>query len=154
MDSTESHKTIPSNPAMQGHWKSWIGERILWVDWMGAALVGVTVVMIHPWLARLYSLPDSLILALGIVNLAYGSYSFTLCMFQQFRTKYGVYCLIFANVAWLFVCIGLCIAYSRHANLIGMAQLLGEGVYVAALGVVEWSVRDSLIMPPVRRQVD
>ena len=53
-------------------------RKLLWVDGLGGASVGVLVLLLGGWLSELYRLPRDLVFLMGWANLAYGTYSTTL----------------------------------------------------------------------------
>ena len=116
-------------------------RRILWLDSLGALVVGVLVLALSAPLAELYVLPRALVVTLGVVNVLYGCGSGTLAR-QASRgmrpARRWVDLLIGANLAWTVVCALLAAAWWSEASAWGLAQLLGEGVYVGGLGLVEW----------------
>lgn len=118
-----------------------LARRILWLDCLGALLAGVLVLGFRERLADLYGLPLALVTAVGVVNLVYGCGSGTLAR-QASRgvrpARRWVDLLIGANLAWTVVCALLAAAWWSEASAWGLAQLLGEGLYVGGLGLVEW----------------
>jgi hypothetical protein len=118
-------------------------QKLLWVDCTGAALVGVTVISLSGWLSRLEGLPQEVLLFTGAVNLLYASYSFSLAVRAE-RPMRLIKLLVFANLAWVPVCLGLVVAFSSTATPFAYAHLVGEAVYVGGLAVLEWRNRDLL----------
>jgi hypothetical protein len=55
-------------------------RRLLWVDCIGAAVAGVTVIAFSEWLSRLEGIPQAVLLFTGAVNLLYGAFSFSLAV--------------------------------------------------------------------------
>lgn len=115
-------------------------RRILWLDSLGALVVGTLVLALSAPLADLYDLPRARVIALGVVNLLYGCGSGVLAR-QASRglrpARRAVDLLIAGNLAWAGVCALLAAAWWNEASPWGLAQLLGEGAYVGALGLVE-----------------
>jgi hypothetical protein len=118
-------------------------KKLLWVDCIGAALAGVTVIALSGWLARLEGLPQEVLLFTGAVNLLYGSYSFSLAVRRE-RPMRLIKLLVFANLAWVPVCLGLVVAFSATATPFAFLHLVGEAVYVGVLALLEWRNRDLL----------
>ncbi len=119
-------------------------KKLLWVDCTGAALVGVTVIALSGWLSRLEGLPQDVLLFTAVVNLLYASYSFSLAV-QAERPMRLIKLLVFANLAWVPVCLGLLAAFSATATPFAFLHLGGEAVYVGMLAVLEWWNRDLLL---------
>lgn len=119
-------------------------RKLLWVDCTAAALAGAAVLAFSGWLSRLYALPRDLLLLIGAVNLLYGCYSFSLAVRAR-RPKHLLNVLIFANLAWAAVCLGLAVAFWQPATPFGLAQLIGEAVFVGGLAGLEWRHRDQLL---------
>lgn len=114
------------------------------MDCIGAALAGVTVIALSGWLSRLEGLPQGVLLFTGAVNLLYGCYSFSLAVRAE-RPMPLIKLLVVANVTWAFVCLGLVAAFWATATPFAFVHLVGEAVYVAGLGVLEWRNRDVLL---------
>lgn len=129
--------------AAQG-WRVDLPRKLLWVDCTAAALAGAAVVAFSGWLSRLYALPRDLLLLIGAVNLLYGCYSFSLAVRAR-RPKHLLNVLVFANLAWAAVCLGLAVVFWRPATPFGLTQLIGEAVFVGGLAGLEWSQRDQLL---------
>jgi hypothetical protein len=105
---------------------------------MAAAVAGVLVLALHPWLAGLYALPERLLVATGVVNLLYSAVSFTLATRSRGDRVPGIRVVAAANMAWAVVCVALAAVWAGVASVFGMAQLVGEGLFVGGLGVLEW----------------
>ncbi len=119
-------------------------RRLLWVDCIAAALAGVTVLLFSGWFSHLYALPRGLLLLIGAVNLMYASYSFSLAVRAK-RPKHLINLLVFANLTWAAVCLGLAVAFSDSATLFGVGHLVGEAIFVGGLASLEWSRREHLL---------
>lgn len=124
--------------------------RILWIDSLGGLFVGVFVLAICGPLSKWENLPFSVVLALGIANLLYGSYSMYVTI-RNPRSMNSVKILAIANMLWLVVCCALVSTWWNEISMIGLAHLLGEGVYVAGLGYTEWRYRRCLAPPSPTR---
>ncbi|MEM9996989.1 MAG: hypothetical protein AAF809_04755 [Bacteroidota bacterium] len=121
-------------------------RNLLWIDCTGALLAGVLVLLLSGWLADLHGLPRSVLVFTGVMNLAYGAFSFSLAR-RAVRPKPLLSLLAGANMAWPLVCIALVVAHRATIGPTGLLHLLGEAVYVGGLGVVEWRSRDLLLEP-------
>jgi hypothetical protein len=119
-------------------------KKLLWVDCIGAALAGITVLALSGWLSRLEGLPQEALLFTGVVNLLYASYSFSLAVRPK-RPMRLIRLLVFANLAWVPVCLGLVAAFSATATPFAFIHLVGEAVYVGGLAVLEWRHRELLL---------
>ena len=119
-------------------------KRLLWIDCIGAALAGVTVIALSGWLSRLEGLPQGVLLFTGAMNLLYGSFSFSLAVRAR-RPMRLIELLVVANLAWVPVCLGLGAAFSATATPFAYAHLVGEAVYVGGLAVLEWRNRGLLV---------
>ena len=112
-------------------------RRILWLDSLGALVVGVLVLALSAPLAELYVLPRALVVTLGVVSCGSGTLARQASRGMRPARRW-VDLLIGANLAWTVVCALLAAAWWSEASAWGLAQLLGEGVYVGGLGLVEW----------------
>ena len=118
-------------------------DRILWLDCFGGLIVGAAVLAISVQLSELENLPLRLVLGMGIVNVLYGSYSLFVAL-QKPRAMRLVETLAIANVAWLIVCVAFVLIWAKQISSFGIFHLLGEGMYVAVLGFIEWRWKDKL----------
>jgi len=119
------------------------GDRLLRLDWTGAAVVGVVTLSLHPWLSELGGLPPRALIAVGMVNLAYAAYSLLLWI-RPMRPMYPVVVLVGANLAWSAICVGLLVACWALITPLGVLHLGGEAVWVGVLAVLEWRHRQSI----------
>jgi hypothetical protein len=90
------------------------------------------------WLAELYRLPGELLLVMGIANLAYAGVSFSMAMLSEGERVPFMRVIAAANMLWGTGCVALALVWWGDASLFGIVQLLGEAVFVAGLGVLEW----------------
>ncbi|TGL59249.1 hypothetical protein [Leptospira sarikeiensis] len=116
------------------------GKLILGID-CAAFIGGITVIVLHKPIAEFYNLPQRLLLFMGIVNLLYGSYSGSLffgMLFGKSVKKLWINILIFGNLGWSFVCLGMIVSHWNLINIYGISHIGSEGVYVIALGILEF----------------
>lgn len=118
-------------------------RKLLWVDCIAGGLVGVAVLALHGWLAPFYGLPEAVVLTMGAANLAYATYSFSLARRAQ-RPMALLVVLVVANATWAVLCVAAAAYFAGTATVFGMAQLLGEGLFVGGLAALEWRYRDQL----------
>jgi len=102
------------------------------------------VIALSDWLSRLEGLPQDVLLFTGAVNLLYASYSFSLAVRSE-RPMQLIKWLVFANLAWAPVCLGLLIAFSATATPFAFVHFVGEAIYVGGLALLEWRHRDLLL---------
>ena len=117
--------------------------RILWLDCLGGLAVGVIVVAFCWPISNWEGLPLVVVLAMGMVNLAYGSFSLYVTT-RKNRPLSLIKILAIANMFWLLVCCVIVVVHWNQISILGILHLIGEGIYVAALGKVEWKLKDSL----------
>ena len=121
-------------------------HRILWVDCLGALIVGIMVLLICQPLSRWGGLPTTTVIGVGIANLVYGIYSLVVAT-RHPRPMFLVVMLAFANMTWLFVCVTIVVWNWQQITLFGILHVGGEGMYVAILGFTEWRWRRWLAIP-------
>lgn len=102
------------------------------------------VLALSGWLSRLEELPHEVLLFTGAVNVLYASYSFPLAV-RPVRPMRLINLLVFANLAWVPVCLGLVAAFSESVTLFGVVHLIGEAIFVGGLAILEWRNRDLLL---------
>ena len=118
-------------------------SHLLWIDCTAAGLAGATMLVLSGWLSALYALPRSLVVVLGVINLAYGAFSFSLAR-RDCRPLALIAGLAAANVAWAVSCGIIAGALTDTASVFGLAHLVGEGLFVGGLGALEWRGRERL----------
>ncbi len=118
-------------------------RNLLWVDGLGAAVAGVAVLLLSSWLSPWYQLPLQFVLFVGVVNLAYATYSLSLARRSR-RPMALIRLLVVGNLAWALALIRWTFVYWETASLWGLAHLVGEAIYVGGLGCLEWRWRESL----------
>lgn len=118
-------------------------RKLLWVDGLGGAAVGVLVLLLGGWLSELYRLPRDLVFLMGWANLAYGTCSTTLAS-RSHRPMALIVLLVVANLTWAVLCFRWTALHHEAASVFGFLHLLGEGVYVGGLACLEWRWRESL----------
>ena len=114
------------------------------MDCAAGAIVGAAVIALAGWLSRLEGLPREVLLFTGVVNLLYASYSFSLAVRAE-RPMPLIKLLVFANLAWVPVCLGLAVFFREEATPLGLAHLVGEAIFVGGLAVLEWKHRGQLL---------
>ena len=115
-----------------------LARHLLWVDCTAGAVVGAAVLALAEWLSGVEGLPVGVLRFTGAANLAYAAYSFSLAVRNR-RPKGLVVALVVANVTWAVVCLGLALTFGASATGLGLAHLLGEGVFVGGLAWAEWT---------------
>lgn len=119
-------------------------RQLLWVDGLAGATVGVLVLALVDWLSRLYQLPQNLLWWMGLANLAYASFSLSLA--RRRRRPLGLLCLLVAaNGIWALACLRWAFLYRETASWFGLAQLVGEALFVGGLAILEWRWRRFLL---------
>ena len=94
----------------------------------------------HGWLSRWTQLPQGLVFFMGIANLAYASYSFSLAVRSQ-RSPTLINLLVAANLAWSLLLFVWVVVFFDTASLLGFVYLLSESLFVGGLAVLEWRSR-------------
>ncbi|MEM7182670.1 MAG: hypothetical protein AAF518_17275 [Spirochaetota bacterium] len=120
-------------------------QSILWIDSIGAIVVGIVMLILQNFLQGFYQLPQELILFLGITNVLYGIYSGSLAISRK-RSQVFIIFLIIANLAWGLVCSILFAKYYQTASIFGKLQIGAEGIYVSMLALIEWWYRKELVI--------
>ena len=124
---------------------------LLWVDCSAGILAGAVALSFSEWLSQLYALPVSLVVAMGIANLAYGTYSLSLAR-RASRPRARIVSLALANASWAVLCGVTAVAVAESASRWGLAHLIVECAVVGGLAGLEWRHRERLLNS--RRPVD
>jgi hypothetical protein len=116
---------------------------LLWIDCVGALLVGAGMFALSGWLTELYQLPALVVTAIATANVAYGCFSLSLALRVK-RPRAMITLLVLANAAWAVTCCVGAVMFWHEASIFGIAQFLLEGAYVGYLARLEWIHRDQL----------
>ena len=116
---------------------------LLWVDCSVGMLVGAVVLSFSGWLSRLYALPVSLLVAMSIANIAYGTFSLSLAR-RKFRPLARILFLALANASWAAMCGFTAVVVAESASRWGLAHLIVESAFVGGLAGLEWRHRERL----------
>ena len=106
--------------------------------------------LLSGWLSDLYQLPRTLLVVMGVANLAYGTYSGWLAR-RTHRPYAGIVVLVVANATWAVLCVLLAVLYAYTASWLGFVHLVGEGMFVGMLAALEWRYRAQLLEQQPRR---
>ncbi|WP_171040252.1 hypothetical protein [Pseudoalteromonas sp. S2755] len=106
--------------------------------------MGLTVLLFHSMIGAIYHIPEQTIIFIAVSNLLYGWYSFSLAI-QKSRSIKRLQLLVFGNLFWAFVCVGVVVQYFNVASLIGIAFIVCEAMFVIMLAYFEWNYRYELV---------
>lgn len=120
-----------------------LSTSLLWIDCTGALVAGIVVLTLSGWLSTLYRLPLGLVITMGIANLVYGGFSFSLAR-RRMRPRALLRVLVAANLCWALFCAMTTVMVATRASYFGLAHLILEGMYVGGLGMLEWTHRVAL----------
>lgn len=121
----------------------YLRRKLLWVDCTAGAVVGVAVLLLHDWLNKWYQLPQSLVFFMGVMNLTYALYSFSLARRSK-RPMSLIRLLVIANLVWALLLVWWVFVFFETASLLGLGYLLLEALFVGGLAVLEWRSRELL----------
>jgi hypothetical protein len=120
----------------------WVAK-IFWVDGLAALSAGAFVLVLRRFLAELYALPLGLITFIGLVNVGYSAFGLTLASKER-RPGGLIVGLAAANGFWACVCVVMALRFASDAHPLGLAHILFEATFVAALAAAEWKHRHAL----------
>ena len=109
---------------------------LLWFDCAAAAIGGTAMLALAGLLATLFGLPRVVVVFIGLVNLAYGAFSFSLAR-QPSPARGRVRALVTANLLWVGVCVVMAIYFAGPESWLGASYMLAEGFFVGLLATVE-----------------
>ena len=124
--------------------KSWVIANLITIDGLGGLVTGVLILGLAPYLATIEGLPESVIWFDCAGHLLYGTCAVILSR-QAVRSTRWLRTLSLANMFWLIPCIAMIVLNRATITPWGSLHLIAEGLYVFALGALEWRVRDQLI---------
>jgi hypothetical protein len=109
---------------------------LLWFDCSAAAIAGVAMLSLSGVLAPWFAVPRALLITTALVNLAYGTFSFTLARHAE-APRGRVRALVVANFTWTILCAGLALVLALRGAPLAAIYFIGEGLFVAVLALVE-----------------
>ena len=109
---------------------------LLWFDCAAAAIGGTAMLALAGLLAPLFGLSRVVVVFVGLVNLAYGAFSFSLAR-QPSPARGRVRALVTANLLWVGVCVVMAIYFAGPGSWLGASYMLAEGFFVGLLATVE-----------------
>jgi hypothetical protein len=118
-------------------------SNLLWIDCIAGGIVGVATLSLSSWLDNWYGLPRNLILLMGVANLVYASYSFSLAIRSK-RPRILIFLLIAANLIWAICCLVWAFRFYDTASFFGLVYLSLEALFVGGLAGLEWRWREAL----------
>ena len=118
-------------------------RKLLWIDCLAGAVVGVAVLLLHGRLSSWYGLPQRFVFLMGAVNVAYALYSFSLAVRKE-RARSLIRLLVIANLAWAFTLLGWVVVFVETVSLLGLVYLVVEALFVGGLALLEWRSRKLL----------
>ena len=121
-----------------------IKRNLLWIDCFGGLAAGALFLLAADFFVNLHRLPFELILVIGIANVVYGSFSLSLAL-RKTRPLVLIKLLAIANMVWLPIIFSFGFWQINSASIWGLAHLFGEGIYVGALGFIEWQNKEDLL---------
>jgi hypothetical protein len=121
-------------------------RKLLWVDGFAGLIAGSLMLLAIDFLERWYKLPRDLLLFIGLANVTYASYSLSLAA-RTVRAMKFIVLLVGANLFWSVVCLVMAAVYFDVASPFGLAQLVGEALFVGVLAGLEWRWRAQLQTP-------
>lgn len=107
------------------------------MDSRAGLATGALSLAVAPWLATFYGLSLTVVLAVAVANVGYGSFSFWLTT-QPHPPRELVRALAVANAAWALLCLGAVAYFYGDASIFGVAHFAIEGAFVGALAYAEW----------------
>ena len=114
------------------------------MDCLGGLVVGCVFVGLCRPLSDWENLPVGAVVFMVLTNLTYGGYS----LYVTTRNpRPMMLVLAIANMFWLACCLVIVNIYGSQISTLGWLHVIGEGVYVALLGYLEWRWRYRLSAP-------
>ncbi len=120
-------------------------HKLLWIDCSAALLAGMAVLSFVEEFSGFYQLPEPFLMMIGLINVAYATYSFSLAARPR-RPRWMIRLLVLANLTWAVLCVRWFIIYLDSAGVFGLAHLLGEAILVSGLALFEWRWQEHLLI--------
>lgn len=133
-----------SAPVVNGasRWTS----KLPWIDGFAALSAGALMFVFRGLLTDLYGLSYQFLTTIALVNTLYSVIGLILGVLRR-RPAWLLTALISANLLWAAACIVFAARAPGSATFWGYGHLIGEGAFVASLGLLEWRYRRSILAP-------
>ncbi len=112
-------------------------QRLLWIDGIAALTSGCIVLLFTTPLSGFFNLPHQVLQVMAFISLGYAAYSLSLAQ-RKVKPISLLKLLVFANGAWVIVCLSVMLFYSYTATFYGIIYLILEALLVATLAFLEW----------------
>ncbi len=116
---------------------------ILRIDGSAGLIAGVIMWLLSDVLIALYQIPAWIFTINIIANLVYGISSSLLASWPH-RPLGAVVTLSVANLLWAVLCFVTAVVIAPATSIFGIGHLVGEGIFVGILGLLEWRWRHAL----------
>jgi hypothetical protein len=120
---------------MRGAMMNFLVKNILRIDGYGALITGIAFLLFNSFFSSVYNISVESLVIWSLVHLSYGLFGVLNLYF--FKRKSLLKTLIVMNFVWPMICAYLVFFELANANFFLFSHLLGEGLYVFALGVFE-----------------
>lgn len=137
-------RAVSAAPVVDGA-SAWT-RKLPWIDGFAALSAGALMFVFRGLLADLYGLSYQFLTTIALVNTLYSVFGLTLGVLRR-RPAWLLTALISANLLWAAACIVFAARAPDSATFWGYGHLVGEGAFVAALGLLEWRYRRSILAP-------
>jgi hypothetical protein len=119
-------------------------RKLVWVDGLAALFAGMLVLSLRGLLSDFYGLSRELLTFVGTVNVGYSVLGLTLGLLRR-RPAALLRLLIVANSLWAAVCVALAVRVFPTATIFGLCHVIGEGIFVGGLALLEWRYRRAIL---------
>lgn len=119
-------------------------SRLPWIDGVAALTVGALLLLLRRVLVDFYGLSLELVTLIGMVNVVYAAPGLILGAVRR-RPAWLLSGLIAANLAWAIACVAIATHVWSSASLFGLAQIIGEGLFVTCLAGLEARYRKDIL---------
>jgi hypothetical protein len=125
--------------------KAW-PRQLPWIDGLAGLTVGVLVLTLRPFVVSFYGLSLEVVTFIGLANMGYSVFGIILGALRA-RKAALLYSLILANFIWGAVCVVMAARLWSTAGIFGLAHIIGEGLFVTGLALLELRHRREILSP-------
>jgi hypothetical protein len=108
-------------------------KRIFLVDGIGALVTAVLLSMVLMPFESFFGMPKSILFVLATMAFVFALYSILCFLFLQRNLKFFLKIILFANLTYCFISIGLVFYFFESLTHFGIAYFLGEILIIAVL---------------------
>lgn len=109
---------------------------LLWIDGISAIVSGIGVLIFSSVISNATLLPEELLEKMSILSFFYTTFAFYLLSLKKTNLT-ALKIFIYANLSWVFSCLGIVLFLLSQINKLGILYLLFQAIFVHILTILQ-----------------